>query len=51
MEDEIDTLIILKNNPICNMNYMVSESATDFDKFSFPFFYIIINKNEIQISL
>lgn len=29
---------------------MVFGSATDFDKFSFPFFHIIINKNETQIS-
>jgi len=48
--DEIDALMILKNNPICNMDYLVSGSATDFEKFNFPFFHIIINKNETQIS-
>jgi len=50
IEDEIDALIILKNNLICNIDYMVSGSATDFDKFSFPYLHIIIYKNETQIS-
>ena len=49
IEDEKDALIILKNNPNCNIDYMVSGSATDFDKFSFPYFHIIIHKNENQI--
>lgn len=48
--DEIDALMLLKNNPICNMDYLVSGSATDFDKFNFPFYHIIIHKNETQIS-
>ena len=48
--DEIDALMILKNNPICNMDYLVSGTATDFDKFNFPFYHIIIHKNETQIS-
>ena len=50
IEDEIDALMILKKNPICSMDYMVSGSATDFDKFNFPYYHIIINKNETQIS-
>lgn len=50
IDDEIDELIIQKNNPICNMDYLVSGSATDFEKFNFPFFHVIINKNETQIS-
>jgi len=50
IEDEIDALMILKNNPICTMDYIVSGSATDFDNFNFPFYHIIINKNETQIS-
>jgi hypothetical protein len=50
IEDEIDALMILKNNPICSIDYMVSGSATDFDKFNFPFYHIIIHKNETQIS-
>jgi hypothetical protein len=50
IEDETDALMILKNNPICNMDYIVSGSATDFDNFNFPFYHIIINKNETQIS-
>ena len=50
IEDEIDALMILKNNPICNMDYMVSGSATHFDKFNFPFYHITIKKNETQIS-
>lgn len=50
IEDEIDALMILKNNPICDIDYLVSGSATDFDKFNFPFYHIIINKNEAQIS-
>ena len=49
IEDEKDALIILKNNPNCSIDYMVSGSATDFDKFSFPYFHIIIHKNENQI--
>jgi hypothetical protein len=48
--DEIDALMILKNNPICNMDYLVSGSATDFEKFNFPFYHIIIHKNKTQIS-
>lgn len=48
--DEIDALMILKNNPICNMDYLVSGTATDFDKFNFPFYHIIIHKNETKIS-
>jgi hypothetical protein len=50
IDDEIDALMILKNNPICNMDYLVSGSATDFEKFNFPYFHIIIHKNETQIS-
>lgn len=50
IDDEIDALMILKNNPICNMDYLVSASATDFEKFNFPYFHIIIHKNETQIS-
>ena len=50
IEDEIDALMILKNNPICKIDYMVSGSATDFDKFNFPFYHITIKKNETQIS-
>lgn len=48
--DEIDALMILKNNPICNMDYLVSGSATDFEKFNFPFYHVIIHKNKTQIS-
>jgi hypothetical protein len=48
--DEIDALMILKNNPICNMDYLVSGNATDFEKFNFPFYHIIIHKNKTQIS-
>jgi hypothetical protein len=50
IDDEIDALMILKNNPICNMDYLVSGTATDFEKFNFPFFHIIIHKNETQVS-
>ena len=49
IEDEIDALTILKNNLICNMNYIVSGSETDFDNFNFPFYHVIINKNETHI--
>ena len=49
IDDEIDALMILKNNPICDMDYLVSGTATDFDKFNFPFYHIIIHKNETQI--
>jgi hypothetical protein len=49
IDDEIDALMILKNNPICDMDYLVSGSATNFDKFNFPFYHIIIHKNETQI--
>ncbi len=50
IEAEIDALTILKNNPICSMNYLISGGTTDFDKFIFPFYHIIITKNETQIS-
>lgn len=50
IEDEIDVLIILKNNSICNIDYMVSGSATDFEKFNFPYYHVIIHKNVTQIS-
>jgi hypothetical protein len=50
IEDEIDALMILKNNPVCEVNYLISGSTTDFDKFNFPFYHIIIKKNETQIS-
>jgi len=50
IDNEIDALMILKNNLICNMDYLVSGSATDFEKFNFPYFHIIIHKNETQIS-
>ena len=50
IEDEIDALMILKNNPICTMDYIVSGSATDFDAFNFPCYHIIIHKNENHIS-
>ena len=50
IEDETDALMILKNNPICSMDYIVSGSATDFDNFNFPCYHIIIHKNETQIS-
>ena len=32
------------------MDYLVSGTATDFEKFNFPFFHIIIHKNETQVS-
>jgi hypothetical protein len=50
IDDEIDALMILKNNPVCEVNYLISGSNTDFDKFNFPFYHIIIKKNETQIS-
>jgi hypothetical protein len=50
IDDEMDALMILKNNPSCNMDYLVSGSATDFEKFNFPYFHIIIHKSETQIS-
>ena len=50
IDNEIDALMILKNNPICNMDYLVSGNASDFEKFNFPFYHIIIHKNETQIS-
>jgi hypothetical protein len=50
IDNEIDALMILKNNLICNMDYLVSGNATDFEKFNFPFYHVIIHKNETQIS-
>ena len=50
IDNEIDALMILKNNTICDINYIVSGSAADFNKFNFPYYHIIINKNEMQIS-
>ena len=50
IEDELDALTILKNNPICAIDYIISGSVADFEKFNFPFYHIKINKNETQIS-
>ena len=50
IDNEIDALMILKNNLICKMDYLVSGNATDFEKFNFPFYHVIIHKNETQIS-
>jgi len=50
IEDEIDALMILRNNPICDIDYLVSGSTMVFEKFNFPFYHIIIHKNESQIS-
>ena len=50
IDEELDVLIILKNNPVCEVNYLISGSNTDFDKFNFPFYHIIIKKNQTQIS-
>lgn len=50
IDNEIDALMIIKNNLICNMDYLVSGNATDFEKFNFPFYHVIIHKNETQIS-
>lgn len=51
IEDEIDALIILKNNAICNLDYIVKGGETDFDRLIFPFYHVIIIKEKKQIKI
>jgi hypothetical protein len=49
--NEIDALYVLNNNSICTLNYLIKGGETDFDKFIFPFFHVIITKNLNQIKI
>ena len=51
IEEEIDALTILRNNPNCNLNYIIKSNARDFNKFTSPFFHIIIIKSDIKIRI
>ncbi|EOG6904498.1 hypothetical protein ACLH3R_001096 [Flavobacterium psychrophilum] len=52
IDNEIDILNILKNNPICSVNYLIKgEGKTDFENFTFPFYRMIIIQNESKIEI
>lgn len=51
IDTEIHVLNILKNNPICELKYIIEGGVTNFKKFIFPYYQLIISKNEIQINI
>ena len=52
IDNEIDILNILKNNPICCVNYLIiGEGETDFENFIFPYYKMIIIQNENKVEI
>ncbi|SNB23947.1 hypothetical protein NO004_140013 [Flavobacterium psychrophilum] len=52
IDNEIDVFNILKNNPVCSVNYLIKgEGETDFENFTFPFYRMIIIQNESKIEI
>lgn len=51
IEDEIDALMILKNNFDCVLDYIVKGNEIDFNKFIFPFYHVMIMKEKKQIKI
>lgn len=52
IDNEIDVLNILKNNPVCSVYYLIKgEGETDFENFIFPYYRMIIIQNESKIEM
>jgi hypothetical protein len=51
INDETDALNIIKNNPICKVKYIIKGGETDFENFIFPYYQLIITKDENQIEI
>lgn len=52
IDHENDVLNILKNNPICSINYVIKgEGVADFENFTFPYYSMIIIQNESTIEI
>ena len=49
IKDEIDALMILKNNTDCKIGYLIKGSEIDLEKFKFPYLHVNIDKTESQI--
>ena len=51
IDDEMDALNLLKNNSTRCMIYLIEGGKTDFENFIFPYFYLLITKDEYQIDI
>ncbi|MCB6062374.1 hypothetical protein LVDJXP189_1400010 [Flavobacterium psychrophilum] len=52
IDNEIDVLNILKNNPVCSVHYLIKGAGeTDFENFIFPYYKMIIIQNESKIEI
>lgn len=51
INDEMDALNILKNNPICKVKYIIEGGKTDFENFVFPYYQLFVTKDENQIEI
>ncbi|ELY2011351.1 hypothetical protein SL057_002421 [Flavobacterium psychrophilum] len=51
IENEIDVLNILKNNPACVVHYLIKGGEIDFENFIFPYYRMSIIQNESKIEM
>jgi hypothetical protein len=51
IDDEMDALNILKNNPICTMIYLINGGETGFNNLIIPYYQLIITKDKNQIEI
>ncbi|HFG0566285.1 TPA: hypothetical protein ACGFUW_002062 [Flavobacterium psychrophilum] len=52
IDNEIDVLNILKNNPACSVHYLIKGGGeTDFENFIFPYYRMIVIQNESKIEI
>lgn len=51
IQDELAALTILKNNSICKLDYIINGEETDFNNFKFPFYHVLITRNENEIKI
>jgi hypothetical protein len=51
IDNEIDALNILKNNSICKLKYIIEGGKLNFEDFTFPYYQLLITKNEFQIEI
>lgn len=49
IDNETDVLHILRNNPVCTVNYLLKGDDLDFENFTFPYYNMLIIKNESKI--
>lgn len=51
IDNEIDVLNILKNNPACVVHYVIKGGEIDFENFIFPYYRMTIIQNESKIEM